>query len=228
MKDVVAEQIEYDGIPPVTVPFIPKVGQYKPHPMAIWADLVILTPWDLYTTFGEMEVLEKNFDAMVLWLEKGVRRGSNGLWDPECVQYGDWLDPRAHPSFPAHGPSDTHAIANIYLVYVTRKIADIAGIIGKDEKRWRSEYERLLKEFTGEYVTEKGRLVVDTQCGLALALRFGLLKGEQKEYALKRLDWMVRWEGFRVSTGFAVSCVSFLTLIVRVLRLYLILWPRVI
>ncbi len=203
MADVVAEQNKYDGVPPVTIPFVTKFVGHKPHPHAIWADLVALTPWDLYTAFGDRSILENHYDSMVAWLEKGVQRSANGFWSPDVVQYGDWLDPKAPPSFPAHGATDTHLAANAYLVYTTEVVAKVAKEIGKVEeaKRWSAEHAKMKKQFQQEYVTPNGRLVSDSQTALALALRFKLL--ENTKAAVDRLQWSIRWEGFRITTGFA-------------------------
>jgi alpha-L-rhamnosidase len=47
-------------------------------------------------------------------------------------------------------------------------------------------------------------LVSDTQTALALALHFNLLETqEQKVKAAERLDWLIKWDSFKVSTGFA-------------------------
>jgi alpha-L-rhamnosidase len=204
LRDVDLEQREHNGIPPEVVPHITMHGR-PVRPMAIWADVVALTPWDLYTTFGDTKLLSKQWDSMALWLDKGVPRRSTGLWDHGAVQYGDWLDPRAPPQLPAHGLTDTHLAADAYLVYTTGVVAKIAEIIGNDAeaKRFGKAYDDLLREFRREYVTPNGRLMSDTQTAIALALRFGLIEGKQKEHATERLEHLVRWDAFKISTGFA-------------------------
>jgi alpha-L-rhamnosidase len=121
-------------------------------------------------------------------------------------QYGDWLDPKAPPSHPAHGMTDPFLVANAYLVYVTRLVSRIAEIIGRtdDAESYRDEYSKLQAAFHDEYVSPSGRLVSDTQTGLALALHFDiLLDDKQRKNASERLDWLIRWDSFKVSTGFA-------------------------
>lgn len=63
----------------------------------------------------------------------------------------------------------------------------------------------MAETFRAEYVTRRGRLACDTQAPYALALLFGLFgpKEEQTRTARTRLDWMVRWEAFKITTGFA-------------------------
>lgn len=63
----------------------------------------------------------------------------------------------------------------------------------------------MAETFRAEYVTRRGRLACDTQAPYALALLFGLFgpKEEQTRTARARLDWMGRWEAFKITTGFA-------------------------
>jgi len=166
---------------------------------------VAITPWDLHTAFADTALLERQFESMCLWLDKGMKRLPNGLWLPTDKQYGDWLDPKAPPAYPAHGATDPYFCANAYLVRVTGIVKSIAEILGKsaEARRYGDDYARLRKEFHREYVTPSGRLVSDTQTAMALALHFDLLDNEeQRKTAVERLDWLVRWDSFKVSTGF--------------------------
>lgn len=201
LRDLAAETFDHGGIVPEVVPYV-HLRDPKPHPHAIWADVAIITPRDLYTASGDKAILERQFASMKEWLDKGVPRRENGLWTQLGHQYGDWLDPKAPPAYPAHGMTDPILSANAYLVYVTRLIAAIADTIGQDAeaKKYRADYERLLQLFRSEYISPSGRLVSDTQTALALALHFDLLETEdQRRNAAERLDWLIRWESFKVS-----------------------------
>jgi alpha-L-rhamnosidase len=206
LNDVDAEQRrDHNNIPPEVVPKV-TMNKRPVRPMAIWADVVALTPWDLYEAFGDEHLLSQQWESMCLWLDKGLPRRSTGLWDHRAVQYGDWLDPRAPPQLPAHGLTDTHLAADAYLVWTTGIVAKIAHVLGKEAeaKRWDKNYADVLREFRLEYVSANGRLVSDTQTAIALALRFGLIEGEkQREHSRERLEYLVRWDAFKISTGFA-------------------------
>lgn len=77
LKDVHAETLHYDGICPEVVPWIysPLQEGRDVRAMGIWADCTALTPWEMYRTFGDPAFLERSFESMVAWLEKGVPRG---------------------------------------------------------------------------------------------------------------------------------------------------------
>jgi alpha-L-rhamnosidase len=207
LRDVEVDQRDGGGIVPIIVPSVPmgttSSRQYRP--MAVWADCAIITPWDLYNAFGDKSTLEVQWESMRLWLDKGVPRDGRGFYTTTTPQYGDWLDPRSPPQLPGHSPTDSYLVANAYLTYVTDLAAKIAKIIGKPEAAslYSSQASKLLELFRKEYITPSGRLVSDTQTAYALALRFGLLPEDVICNARARLDFLTRWEAFKITTGFA-------------------------
>jgi alpha-L-rhamnosidase len=83
------DQRDTDDVVPIIIPTIPMPPNYREkRPMAIWGDCAIITPWDLYTsfgdkatlevqwesTFGDKATLEVQWESMCLWLDKGVPR----------------------------------------------------------------------------------------------------------------------------------------------------------
>lgn len=206
LKDVAAEQIlEENGVPPVVVP---NVLQHVPFqsPMAVWDDVTALTPRDLHMAFGDKRILLDQYESMTVWLDKGVKRGENGLYAPDLVQLGDWLDPKAPPEDPADCRTDSHLVANAYLVHVTKVVSDISKIIGKstEAERYVADSARLKREFQREYISPTGRMVSDSQTALALAIQFDLFLDEgQRHHAAERLAFLVTREKFKVATGFA-------------------------
>lgn len=205
MQDVAVEQADNDGIPPFVVPNV--IGHMWPStPQAIWDDVVVLTPWDIYSSSGDIEVLRRQYPSMLAWLDKGVRRGSDGLWDSELWQLGDWLDPRAPPEEPGDALTDSTLVADTYLVHVTDVLARISEKLGQeaDASRFRADFDRLKTVFQHKYVAPSGRLVGDTQTALALAIAFDLFETpDQVAVAANRLVHLVRQAKFRVGTGFA-------------------------
>ncbi|CZR56084.1 related to alfa-L-rhamnosidase [Phialocephala subalpina] len=203
LKDLAVEQIhDLNGVVSVVVPnILPK--EYT-MPQAAWSDAAVMTPWDLYTAFGDPEVLRTQYESMKIWLEKGVARQENGLWDPAGHQLGDWLDPAAPPSEPGNGKTDPHLVANAYLVHVTHLMVKICKVLGLEEAaRYESQATKLTKLFQDEYTTSNGRLAPDSMTALALAIGFDLFADEkQLGYAAERLDKIVRASKFKIATGF--------------------------
>jgi len=206
LEDLSVEQLATEeGIPPFVVPDVLS-DTWPCFPQAIWDDVTILLPWTLYQTYGDVQILARQYESMVTWLDRGVKRGNDRLWDDELFQLGDWLDPTAPPENPGNARTDGTLVADAYLVHVTRTLGDISAILGHVDNaaRYKDEYLGLKGRFQDKYVTKEGYLVGDTQTTFALVICFDLLDSEsQIENAGARLARLVRQAKFQVSTGFA-------------------------
>ncbi|KJJ29003.1 hypothetical protein AFLA70_390g001150 [Aspergillus flavus AF70] len=205
IEDVACEQSDYHGVPPLVVPNI--LNHVWPSmPQAVWGDVVIILPWTLYLSSGDRDMLHRQYSSMALWLDQGIRRGKDGLWDPELWQLGDWLDPQAPPDEPGDCRTRGTLVADAYLVYVTSLMGNISAIIGRDAEsaHYRQTAQRLRTLFQNKYITSSGLVVGDSQTAYSLALVFGLLSTkEQLATARSQLAERVRIAKFRVATGFA-------------------------
>ena len=206
LRDVEADQRDLGGIVPTVVPCIPMPPKHNERQaMAAWGDTVALTPWDLYRSFGDKQHLQRQWDSIVQWLDKGIPRDDRGIYSTEKPQFGDWLDPRSPPTLPGHTPTDPYLVANAYLIHTTELASRIADCPGetKHAKRYGNDAQKLRKLFREEYISLKGRISSDTQTAYVLALHMNLMDStEEIETAKTRLDWLIRWEAFRINTGF--------------------------
>jgi alpha-L-rhamnosidase len=207
LKDLSAEQLQNPkAIPPFVVPNVIPESAWPSFPQAIWDDVTILLPWTLYQNYGDIEILRTQYPSMTGWLDRGVQRGPDRLWDDTLFQLGDWLDPTAPPDQPGNARTDGTLVADAYLVHVTKVLAEISSIIGEEANasRYKAEHQTLKSRFQTKYVTPEGWLVGDTQTALSLALVFDLLENSRQASAAGiRLARLVRKSKFQVSTGFA-------------------------
>ncbi|CAK7217227.1 hypothetical protein SCUCBS95973_003074 [Sporothrix curviconia] len=218
LRDLAAEQAELGGIVPTVVPSVPMPPRdNERQPMAAWGDVAVLTPADLYQFFGDAALLRRQWDSIVQWLDHGIPRDNDndddsdnkkngpGFYSTKSPQFGDWLDPRSPPALPGHTPTDPFLVANAYLVHVTQQAAAVAACLGETAHavRYSEDARRLRQRFRDEYVTPRGRLSSDTQTAYVLALHMDLLDGQaQISTAKDRLDWLTRWDAFKINTGF--------------------------
>ncbi|KAI5197127.1 glycoside hydrolase family 78 protein [Aureobasidium subglaciale] len=209
LDDVSSEQATHDGIPPFVVPNILASDKgdnsWGNFPQAVWDDVVILLPWALYRSFGDLEILRRQYPSMQMWIDRGVRRGADDLWDSSFHQLGDWLDPSAPPDRPGEAKTDGTFVADAYLLHVTRLMIEISEVLGHkgEAARYTVDFKRLKKVFSRKYITIDGLLVADTQTGLALAIVFDLFKTpDQAKVAASRLERAVKLANFKVATGF--------------------------
>ncbi|KAJ5765734.1 hypothetical protein N7520_005293 [Penicillium odoratum] len=207
LKDLSAEQLIHDhGIPPFVIPNAIPEALWPTFPQAIWDDVTVLLPWTLYQSYGDKDILRRQYPSMKAWVDTGILRGPDQLWEDTLFQLGDWLDPTAPPDNPGNSRTDGTLVADAYLVHVTRILASISRIINEesDASRYEADYQTLKSRFQNKYVSSAGLLVGDTQTALALAIVFDLLDDPvQIAAAGTRLVRLVRKSGFQVSTGFA-------------------------
>ncbi|KAF4444269.1 hypothetical protein F53441_11177 [Fusarium austroafricanum] len=211
LDELAAEQLLEEGrggVPGVVCPDVRLPGWPKRMPQALWHDATVLVPYSLYTSSGDIELLEKQFESMHAWLEQGVDRDrGDGLWNPDRWQFGDWLDPTAPPDQPGYSRTDSVMVADAYLVHVTSVFATICRLLSKNTlaDKYDSDEARLRSLFQDRYITPEGNLMGSTQTGIALAACFSLYRNGEKEVtaAASALSKLVRAAQFKIGTGFA-------------------------
>ncbi|KAK7397707.1 hypothetical protein QQX98_012922 [Neonectria punicea] len=208
LQDLAEEQLEEGkgGIPPLVCPLA--ISSNWPHiAQAVWDDVTVLTPDVLYQYSSDKGLIERQFKSMQTWLDQGVDRAPDGLWNPDKWQLADWLDPSAPPEDPGNGRTDNILVANAYLVHTTLVFAKLCAVLGKSDlaTKYTQDGERLKALFQRRYITAEGNLMSSSQTGIGLAIRFGLYPedNEQRRAAAKALERLVRTARFHISTGFA-------------------------
>jgi len=185
-----------------------------------WSDAGVLMPYRIYNRYGDIRILEENYEAMKRYarfkikslgrryltgLPTGLKGKYRRMISNYGQSYGEWAEPSdVNPfrisDFICPHPEETTA----YVVYMLDTMAEIAEILGKEEdkalyekyrERARLGYRELVK-------TEKFSLDTDRQAKLVRPLYFGLLDAEQTEFAKKRLLKALENYGWRVGTGF--------------------------
>lgn len=198
MRDMAAESSLEKGVPHV-VPDI--LGSYS---SAAWSDAAVIIPWMVYQIYGDVRILEENWQCMHEWVDY-IREhcGENRLWQTG-FQYGDWLALDKEESADRTGATDKYFVANAYYIYVTELVAKAAAVLGKTEAevQYRTLREETLEAFRREYYTETGRIVSETQTGCVLSLYFDLAREKDREKILNTLVVNLENHKNHLATGF--------------------------
>ena len=185
-----------------------------------WSDAGVLIPWTMYCQYGDMRVLEDNYDAMRAYAE--YKASTLGKWYPTALptglglrdgrdisnygqSYGEWAEPMdvnafSVADFVSPHPEETTA----YIVYLMDVMAQVARVLGKDDdaKRYGDVAARARRGYQKLVSTKKFSLDTDRQAKLVRPLFFGLLDDDQREYAERRLVAALERYGWRLGTGF--------------------------
>ncbi|MGP0030029.1 MAG: family 78 glycoside hydrolase catalytic domain [Acidimicrobiales bacterium] len=208
LRDLDAEQEHAGGVVPLVVPNPPSMESFglSAHgPYAIWGDACIWIPWALWQAYGDLKILEEQFESMAAHLGRVIEKLSpNGLWD-QGFQFGDWLDPDAPPDQPWRSKANPGVVATVCLYRSARTVSDVARLIGLEARaeEFAALAERTREAFIECYVRPGGRIKSDAPTVYALAITFGLFEGDLRQAAGDRLAELVRDSGYHVSTGFA-------------------------
>ena len=199
LEDLALDQDDVLGVPSVVPDVVldgdPRFGR------AGWADAATIVPWAVYESFGDLEILRRQFDSMRRWVESlENRRDAVGLLPPS-MQFGDWLDPDAPPERPWEAKADSTYLANAFFAHSARLAADAAEALGESPALG-NRYRLLADELAGRTWGRWRDHIVETQTGCAVAISFGVVPDAERQNMADKLADLVRQSEGKVATGF--------------------------
>ncbi|KAJ2972951.1 hypothetical protein NUW58_g9068 [Xylaria curta] len=162
-------------------------------------------PMSTYQSYGDAIALRAQYIGAKAWIDSGIPRGPDGLWNHTYFQFGDWLDPKAPNDEPGNATTSSGLVADAYLVYVTGLVAKMAAVLGleADAAQYAAQAAAAKKAYQAAWLESDGRVKYETQTGLALSLYFGLFPEGQDNAAAARLRDVIEAAEYHVGTGFA-------------------------
>ena len=185
-----------------------------------WSDAGVLIPWVICSQYGDLRILEENYDAMRRFALYKIH--CLGRWYPTAKpagvgwknrgsicnygqSYGEWAEPVdvnrfAIGDFVSPHPEETTA----YIVYMLRHMKKIAEALGKtaDAAQYGQAAEKAKKGYQALVASKKNSLDTDRQAKLVRPLYMDLLDEEQSAFAKKRLIEALEHYRWRLGTGF--------------------------
>ena len=213
LEDLKIEQAKGFGVP-TTIPNIMGPG----GGIAIWHDAATIVPWTVYQNYGDISVLESQFQSMMDCVDYYTNNmaAENGLI-MTGQQLGDWVSmdvPRGTMlNYQGEvwnlqlnekmGATDPYFVANVYYAHSAHLTSEAAKVLGKTEEaeKYAALHEKIVDAIRKEYFTPAGRIVNDTQTSNLLALHFGI--AENREKCLERLIANLAAHNNHLTTGFA-------------------------
>ena len=169
-----------------------------------WADAGVIVPWTIYLAYGDVRILEAQYDSMRAWVAfMRERAGDDLVWTGD-FHFGDWLAyATTDPGYPG-ATTGTDGIATAFFAHSTGLLARIAGILGREDaaREYADLRERVAAAYRREFVTSTGRVAENTQTAYVLALHFDLLPETQRAGAARRLVENIRTHDTHLTTGF--------------------------
>jgi alpha-L-rhamnosidase len=200
LRDLAAEQRD-DG----TVPWVIPDSLDWLLPAAVWGDAAATVPATLHERFGDVGVLERQYESMRAWVELELELAGDDLLWTDGFQFADWLDPTGSGGDAFDQRVDPDLVATAAMIHSLDVLADAARVIERraDATRYAQLAADAREAFLDEYATPNGRLASDAQTAYALAITYHLLQEEhRREHAGQRLATLVRKSQMTVATGF--------------------------
>lgn len=196
-----------------------------------WGDVTVLLPWRMYQCYGDVQILENQYESGKKWVDYMIRSAQNanpiyeekpqyhtytdGKLDAEYIfdtgfHWGEWLEPdgsgASDGNFDLFGIMKTGnpLVATAYLAYSSSVLSEIAEILGKTEDAtYYHEYSENVKRVYEKYfIRDDGFIIEDKQAPYVRALALDLCSGEKKDRVSQRLIKMIREQGYKLNTGF--------------------------
>ncbi|OLS33526.1 alpha-L-rhamnosidase [Bacillus sp. MRMR6] len=201
--DLAQEQAALDGKVPMVVP----VTTVKSGGSSAWGDAATIIPWTTYLHNGDKAILAQQFESMKGWVDFIKREdeasGSKRLWTTG-FHFGDWLALDGDDPKSPMGGTETAFISSAYYCYSAMIVAKAARVLGDEDIA--QEYEALANDvkeaIRAEYFTSTGRLALNTQTALVVALFMDLVPEDYRDRAANDLRAKLKKDKNHLKTGF--------------------------
>lgn len=196
-----------------------------------WGDVSVIMPWALYWAYGDVTVLEDQYESMKAWVEhvqkqarrvnwskkisprywfdKSYRARQQYIWDTG-YHWGEWLEPGGGSTITMASDMikrmlfGSAVVATAYFANSARIVAKVAEVLGKaeDAKKYNALAEQVKAVYIEELIGKGGRIQPDRQASYVRVLAFDLAPEALKPAIVEHLVRLVRAAGNHIGTGF--------------------------
>lgn len=181
-----------------------------------WGDACIIVPYAMYKKYGDIRILEENYEMMTAWYGYLIKRAKDKPFNPMkrfksfpnrdyCIEtgidYGEWCEPDVVSTNTMRTPQSK--VATAYFARSGRMLSEIAAVLGKpaDAKMY-AEISQKAKEAFRYIATDNGKINSDRQAEYIRAITFDLLYEDEKKQAAADLNELVKKCDYHLNTGF--------------------------
>lgn len=208
LRDVAADQTKEGGVPHVVPDILinksagDRLMKDGDHSAAAWADVAVIMPWTLYLTYGDTNIIERQYESMKAWIGFMEQHAVNYIWNYK-LQFGDWvaLDAKEGSYF---GATPTDLTCTAYFAYSTGLFAKMAGVIGhtEDAEYYNKLHKDIVKAYWQTFFDAGGHLKAQTQTAQIITLYFNLAPADLQQNVTDDLLKLLAKENGHLVTGF--------------------------
>lgn len=184
-----------DGDVPYTAPNSQEAGGGP-----VWSGFCITMPWMVYSSYGDLRILEKNWPMMKGWLafidtkmEDGLMRPYVGIGNslPTWSFLGDWVPPGRKQGKDRVDDHSTLFFNNCYLVHCLQIATQVATLMGEPEtaQAYTEKATALAATLHEQFLNEDGATYANgEQTYLAMPLLFTITPPEKRAEVFAALE----------------------------------------
>ena len=233
MRDMRDTQTELGGFPGVAPQA--QYGAERTSMMRVgWADAGVIVPWTVWKQYGDIEIINENWDAMELFINHVAETKYDHVAlidENKNYQWADWLSYEALEThgtdgytFNEKGKKVPTPVIQEYWSYLSASywvmdasmMRDMAAATGRDPKVYEdmtnAAKEYLKSRFLNEDGTFKVQVLNTMQTPALFALKNGVVEGAAKENMIARLRQNFEEHGNCLQTGFLGTSILMPTL----------------
>ncbi len=189
--------------------FAPNTGAFTLHPYGgpAWSDAMVLIPWYLYESSGDLSFVEDNYEAMTRYMtylqqETVLQHICCHPDRTDWAGFGDWLALDGSGNSFGNTPKDL--IGTAFYARNAELLRRMAVLLNKKEEAslWAELHSEVRKAFQFRFLTPEGLPTGATQTACILALHFNLVSEGQRPGCVRELVRRIRKDGPKIGTGF--------------------------
>jgi len=162
-----------------------------------WGDAGVIVPWTTWVQYGNMSIIDDNWDAMKHWLSFIQEHNPDFLRKKGVgPNFADWLAPDPN--------TNKDLLATAYWALIANMMAEMARATGKDaDARHYDEVVQSIREaFQKQYIKDTGEVGTGTQTSYVVALYTKMAPPALEPLLVDRLVKDIEGRGWHLSTGF--------------------------
>lgn len=174
---------------------------------AVWGDSIVLVPYAIYRSTGDIGILQENYVAMKKWVkyeEEQSAKFSCGakkyIWS-WGFHFGDWLAPNEGVLKNMRKGNKT---ATAYFAHTCFLMSEIADLLGKevDKYYYTKLFNKIKQSFRKIFLNKNGEIKKGFQTIYSLAISFDLLDQNEQQINGKLLNEDIINHDYHITTGF--------------------------
>ncbi len=194
-----------------------------------WGDAAVIIPWTMYLCYGDMAILDNQFDSAKAWVDymaacaktaneeykdsSAYQNYTDGeldadyIWDTK-FHWGEWLEADTIfndiVSAMTKSKGSLPYVATAYYAYSTRLLSEMAFELGKTEEgaKYEALYGKIKRVYNKYFIREDGYILEDRQAPNVRTLALGLVEEDKKQAVADRLAQLVVEQDYHLNTGF--------------------------